>query len=162
MSMPIRSPGHWPSRATLPTATPTRSAPPSGGPGSGVMAIEVSGRDPMALQQAIDNSPRWKGRSVVASWYGSKPVNLDLGGHFHRGRVRLRSSQVGRVNPELGARWDIARRHDTIVALLQDLRLRELISHRFTLYNAAAAYQVVARGEALQAIFVYESTEPRA
>ena len=33
------------------------------------------------------------------SWYGSKPVQVDLGGAFHSRRLKLVSSQVGMVSP---------------------------------------------------------------
>ena len=75
----------------------------TGGRGADV-AVETSGSG-AALQSAID-AVATEGTVVVASWYGTKPVTLELGGHFHRGRVRLRSSQVGRSNPELAPRWD--------------------------------------------------------
>ena len=88
------------------------------------VAIEASGAG-AALQDAID-AVAVEGTVVVASWYGTKPVEITLGGHFHRGRVRLRSSQVGRMNPELGPRWDRARRMETVIGLLPRLRLKEL------------------------------------
>src|SRR5215211_1664053 len=65
----------------------------TGGRGADV-AVETSGSG-AALQSAVD-AVAAEGTVVVASWYGTKPVTLALGGHFHRGRVRLRSSQVGR------------------------------------------------------------------
>jgi threonine dehydrogenase-like Zn-dependent dehydrogenase len=79
----------------------------------------------------------------VASWYGAKTVALSLGGHFHRGRVRLKSSQVGRMNPDLGPRWDTTRRMETVLSLLPRLRLKELISHRFPFDRAPDAYRLV-------------------
>jgi 2-desacetyl-2-hydroxyethyl bacteriochlorophyllide A dehydrogenase len=124
--------------------------------GRGVdVAVEVSGA-PAALQVAID-SVAVEGTVVAASWYGTKPVSLDLGGHFHRGRVRLRSSQVGRLAPELGPRWNTARRMATVLELLPRLRLNELISHRFPLSAAAAAYALVDSGaaEVVQVVFAY-------
>jgi len=94
----------------------------------------------------------------VASWYGTKPVTLALGGHFHRGRVRLRSSQVGRSNPELAPRWDRARRMDTVLSLLGRLELGQLITHRIPFERASEAYTLLDKtpGEALQMIFTYE------
>ncbi|NTU81820.1 MAG: zinc-binding alcohol dehydrogenase, partial [Chloroflexales bacterium] len=68
------------------------------------LAVELSG-SPAALQGALD-AVMDEGTVVVASWYGRKPVSLDLGARFHRGRVRLRSSQVGRLAPETWPRWD--------------------------------------------------------
>lgn len=105
------------------------------------IAIEVSGA-PAALQQAID-SVAVEGLVVVASWYGQKPVTLSLDRHFHRGRVRIRSSQVGRLAPETLPRWDYIRRTATVMELLPQLRLAELVSHRFRLAQAAEAYALL-------------------
>jgi len=112
----------------------------TGGRGADV-AIEVSGAG-VALQQAID-VVAVEGTVVVASWYGTKPVTLTLGEHFHRGRVRLRSSQVGRIAPEQSARWDYRRRMATVIDLLPRLHLGELITHRIPFAEAAAAYRRV-------------------
>jgi 2-desacetyl-2-hydroxyethyl bacteriochlorophyllide A dehydrogenase len=125
--------------------------------GRGVdVAVETSGSG-AALQSAID-AVATEGTVVVASWYGTKPVTLALGGHFHRERVRLRSSQVGRMNPELAPRWDRARRMDTVLGLLGRLKLRELISHRIPFEEAPEAYMLLDERpeEALQVIFTYE------
>jgi 2-desacetyl-2-hydroxyethyl bacteriochlorophyllide A dehydrogenase len=120
------------------------------------VAVEVSGSG-TALQAAID-AVAVEGTVVVASWYGTKPVALSLGGHFHRGRVRLRSSQVGRINPALGPRWDHARRMETVLNLLPRLRLKELISHRFPFDRAPEAYRLVDErpGETVQVILTHE------
>jgi threonine dehydrogenase-like Zn-dependent dehydrogenase len=127
----------------------------TGGRGADV-AVETSGSG-AALQSAID-AVATEGTVVVASWYGTKPVTLGLGGHFHRGRVRLRSSQVGRSNPELAPRWDSDRRMDTVLGLLGRLKLRELISHRIPFGEAPEAYTLLDERpeEALQVIFTYE------
>lgn len=124
--------------------------------GRGVdVAVEVSG-SPSALQSAIECSAD-ESCVVAASWYGTKPVELQLGGHFHRGRVRLHSSQVGRINPALAPRWDRARRAEAVVSLLGDLRLQELISHHVPFEDAAGAYDLLDRGpdDALQILLTY-------
>ena len=105
------------------------------------LAVEVSSSG-AALQAAID-AVATEGTVVVASWYGARPVELSLGGHFHRGRVRLRSSQVGRISPELGARWDRARRTEAALDLLPGLRLEGLVSHRVPFEKAPEAYRLV-------------------
>jgi 2-desacetyl-2-hydroxyethyl bacteriochlorophyllide A dehydrogenase len=105
------------------------------------VVIEASGSG-VALQAAIDNVVQ-DGAVVVASWYGTKPVQLMLGQHFHRGRVRLISSQVGRLNPVLGTRWDYARRSATVLDLLPQLVLSDLITHRIPLADAPAAYRLI-------------------
>jgi 2-desacetyl-2-hydroxyethyl bacteriochlorophyllide A dehydrogenase len=127
----------------------------TGGRGADV-AIEISGSG-KALQAAID-TVAVEGTVVVASWYGTKPVTLSLGGHFHRGRVQLRSSQVGRMNPGLGPRWDRARRMETVLSLLPRLRLKELVSHRLPFEEAPEAYRIVDErpGEAVQVILTYD------
>jgi 2-desacetyl-2-hydroxyethyl bacteriochlorophyllide A dehydrogenase len=127
----------------------------TGGRGADV-AVETSGTG-AALQSAID-AVATEGTVVVASWYGTKPVTLALGGHFHRGRVRLRSSQVGRIDPALLARWDRARRMDTVLGLLGRLELRDFISHCIPLEEAPQAYALLDERpeEALQVILTYE------
>lgn len=128
----------------------------AGGRGADV-AVEVSG-DGAALQAAVD-AVAVEGTVVVASWYGTKPVTLTLGGHFHRGRVKLRSSQVGRINPELSPRWGYVRRTETVLGLLGDsrLRLEELVTHRFPFGEAPEAYRLVDEGggEAVQVILTH-------
>jgi 2-desacetyl-2-hydroxyethyl bacteriochlorophyllide A dehydrogenase len=142
-------------RALGPESLTERITEITGGHGADV-AIETSGSG-AALQSAID-AVATEGTVVVASWYGTKPVTLALGGHFHQGRVRLRSSQVGRSNPELAPRWDQDRRIATVLGLLGRLELRELISHRIPFERAPEAYMLLDErpGEALQVIFTYE------
>jgi 2-desacetyl-2-hydroxyethyl bacteriochlorophyllide A dehydrogenase len=105
------------------------------------LAVEASS-SAAALQAAVD-AVAAEGTVVVASWYGTKPVTLSLGGHFHRGRVRVRSSQVGGMNPELGPRWDRGRRTDVVLGLLPKLRLEGLVSHRIPFEEAPQAYRLV-------------------
>ncbi len=112
----------------------------TGGRGADI-AVEASG-NAAALQQAID-SVAVEGTIVVCSWYGEKPVTLDLGGRFHRGRLRIVSSQVGGIDPSLAPRWDRARRLAVAAELLTELRLAELITHRFPFARAADAYAVL-------------------
>jgi len=132
-----------------------RVAEITGGRGADV-AIETSGSG-AALQGAIE-AVATEGTVIVASWYGTKPVTLSLGGHFHRGRVRLRSSQVSRSNPELAPRWDRDRRMYTVIGLLSQLELKKLISHRIPFEEAPEAYPLLDErpGEALQVIFTYK------
>ena len=105
------------------------------------LVFEASG-NPTALQAAID-AVAPNGTVVVCSWYGTKPVALELGGHFHRGRVRIRSSQVGQLDPSLAPRWDRDRRSAEVLDLLPRLPLDRLVSHRFSLEEAADAYRLL-------------------
>jgi 2-desacetyl-2-hydroxyethyl bacteriochlorophyllide A dehydrogenase len=130
----------------------------TGGRGADV-AVEASGSG-AGLQAAI-GAVATEGTVVVASWYGTKPLALDLGGHFHRGRVSLRSSHVGRLNPALAPRWDRTRRTETVLGLLGRLDLESLISHRLPFDRAAEAYPLLDERpeEAVQVVFTYERSD---
>ena len=58
-------------------------------------AVEASG-SPAALASTIPMLAH-EGHVIVASWYGTEPVSLPLGGEFHRRRLTLRSSQVSTI-----------------------------------------------------------------
>ena len=105
------------------------------------LALEASGRG-AALDQAI-RVLAFQGTVVVCSWYGSKPVNLALGGAFHRNRLRLISSQVSNIDPGLEPRWSRPRRLHTALDLISKLRLDPLITHRFPLRRAGDAYRLI-------------------
>ena len=127
----------------------------TGGRGADV-AIEASSSG-AGLQAAVD-AVATEGTVVVASWYGAKPISLSLGGHFHRGRIQVRSSQVGRMSPELSPRWDRARRTEAVIGLLPRLRLKEIISHRMPFEEAPQAYRMVDKSpdEAIQVVLIHE------
>jgi 2-desacetyl-2-hydroxyethyl bacteriochlorophyllide A dehydrogenase len=105
------------------------------------VAIEVSG-NVAALQQAID-CLAFGGTVVACSWYGTKPVTLQLGGSFHRHRPRIISSQVGSIDASLQPRWTHRRRLDVAIDLLSELRLAPLITQRFPVDRAAEAYELI-------------------
>ncbi len=119
------------------------------------VAVEVSG-SPAALQACID-AAAFGGTVVVASWYGRRDVRLNLGDNFHRRRLRLVSSQVSTLDPALTPRWDRARRTALVSALLKELPLHDLITHRFPIDKAADAYDLLDRspGECLQVVLDY-------
>jgi threonine dehydrogenase-like Zn-dependent dehydrogenase len=120
------------------------------------LVFEASG-SPAALQTAVD-AVADEGTVTVCSWYGTKPVPLMLGGRFHRGRIRLRSTQVGRIPPELAGRWSYERRRSTVLDLLAELPVERLISHRFPFADAPSAYALLADqpGQTAQVVLTYE------
>ena len=67
-------------------------------------------------------------RVVEASWYGDIAVPVPLGGAFHSQRLRLVSSQVGRLPVARAPRWNHARRLAKALELLRDPVLDLLIS----------------------------------
>jgi threonine dehydrogenase-like Zn-dependent dehydrogenase len=62
------------------------------------------------------------------SWYGDAPVTVQLGGAFHSRRLRLISSQVGRIAVSHRSRWTHHRRLAAAVALLADPCLDALLA----------------------------------
>jgi alcohol dehydrogenase len=103
------------------------------------LTFEVSG-NPAALDDAID-ATGYAGRVIVGSWYGTKPVTLDLGGDYHRSHIRVRSSQVSRVDPDHAGRWSKDRRFDLVRETLADVDVDELLTHEFPLDRADEAYE---------------------
>ncbi|MBK8101324.1 MAG: zinc-binding alcohol dehydrogenase [Planctomycetes bacterium] len=63
--------------------------------GAFAVAFHATGHG-AGLQTAIDGLG-FEGRVVDLSWYGTRPVTLDLGGDFHWQRLSILSSQVGHV-----------------------------------------------------------------
>lgn len=62
------------------------------------------------------------------SWYGSDDVKVPLGDAFHSRRLRLISSQVGKIAPSHRPRWDYRRRLSAALGLLNDPVLDALIA----------------------------------
>jgi NADPH:quinone reductase-like Zn-dependent oxidoreductase len=65
---------------------------------------------------------------VELSWYGSGDTAVPLGEAFHSRRLRLISSQVGKVAPSHRSRWSYERRLAAALALLADPALDALIA----------------------------------
>lgn len=119
------------------------------------LVLEASGSE-LALRQAVECAA-FQGTVVVCSWYGNKQVTLGLGANFHRGRVRLVSSQVSSIDPSLQPRWDRRRRLEAVKRLLPALELEPLITHRIPFKRAAQAYDLVDRcpEETVQVLLTY-------
>jgi threonine dehydrogenase-like Zn-dependent dehydrogenase len=64
---------------------------------------------------------------VELSWYGSESVAAPLGQEFHSRRLRLISSQVGKVAPSHRPRWSSERRICAALGLLRDASLDALL-----------------------------------
>jgi threonine dehydrogenase-like Zn-dependent dehydrogenase len=105
------------------------------------LVFELSGSPP-ALDQAIDVTA-YSGRVVIGSWYGRKEAGLHLGGRFHRSRIRLVSSQVSSIAPELSGRWTKERRFSLAWEMLRKTQPSRLVTQRIPIIQAANAYQVL-------------------
>jgi 2-desacetyl-2-hydroxyethyl bacteriochlorophyllide A dehydrogenase len=105
------------------------------------LTFELSG-NPDALDDAID-ATGYAGQVIVGSWYGNKPATLHLGGEFHRSHVRIRSSQVSRIDPDHTGRWDKERRLSLVRDLLAEVDTSALYSHEFPVERAGDAYELL-------------------
>ena len=109
--------------------------------GGADLAFELSGS-----LQGLNTALKWTGfcgRIVVGSWYGAKQGHVDLGGRFHRSRIRIASSQVSSIDPKLAGRWNKPRRLDLALSWLKRLRPSRLISHVFPLSRAPEAFELL-------------------
>ncbi len=120
------------------------------------LTLELSG-NPQALNLAIELTG-YNGRILIGSWYGQKQAPLNLGGHFHRSQMRLISSQVSHIAPPWRGRWEKARRFQVAWRMLAQVQPARLITHRFPLTEAAAAYALLDREPetAVQLLFTYQ------
>lgn len=121
------------------------------------LVFELSG-SPSALNDAIELTT-FSGRIVIGSWYGQKHAEIDLGGTFHRSRIKLISSQVSSISPELSGRWDKARRFEVTWEALKRVQPEKWITHRFSIEDAGKAYQILDENpqETIQVIFDFKT-----
>ncbi len=108
------------------------------------LVIDASG-NPDAPAMAL-NMLSHEGTLLIASWFGSKPVVLPLGGAFHRRRLIIRSTQVSTVPARLSATWTGSRRRQETIELLAELPLAQLCTHVFAFSQAAEAFRAVDEG----------------
>jgi len=121
------------------------------------LTFELSG-SPSALNDAISMTA-FSGRVVIGSWYGNKKATIDLGSTFHRSRIKLISSQVSTIAPELSGRWDKARRFEVAWEALKRIQPQKWITHRFLIEKAEKAYELLDKNpqETIQVILDYKS-----
>ncbi len=119
------------------------------------LSYELTG-SPSVLNDAIAKTS-FSGRVVIGSWYGQKRAEIDLGGSFHRSRIKLISSQVSTISPELSGRWDKPRRFALAWQALERIQPQKWITHRFKLEDAEKAYQLLDENpqETIQVVFDY-------
>lgn len=105
------------------------------------LTFELSG-NPAALNQALAITS-FSGRIVIGSWYGDKNAGINLGGAFHRSRIKLISSQVSTIAPELSGRWDKSRRFEVTWKALEKIGPEKWITHRFPITEAEKAFHLL-------------------
>lgn len=119
------------------------------------LTFELSG-NPDALDMAM-RLTGFEGRIVLGSWYGNKVVNAHFGEAFHRRRQRIIGSQVSSISPSLTGRWNKERRLRLSWEMMRRIRPSRLITHRFSVDDAADAYGLIDRGsgDAVQVLLEY-------
>src|SRR6202012_5069075 len=108
------------------------------------LVIDASG-NPEAPAMALNLLPH-EGPLLIASWFGTKPVVLPLGGAFHRRRLIIRSTQVSTVPARLSGALTRSRRRKETIELLAELPLAQLCTHVFAFSQAAEAFRAVDEG----------------
>ena len=119
------------------------------------LTFELTG-SPSALDEALELTA-YSGRIVIGSWYGNKRAPIDLGGVFHRSRIKLISSQVSTIAPELSGRWDKARRFEVAWKALERIKPEKWITHRLSVDDAGEAYELLDKNpqDTIQVLFDY-------
>ena len=140
----IAEPQAW-RRAVASSLGVTTAAPEELGKEEVPLVIDASG-NPDAPAMAL-NMLAHEGTLLIASWFGTKPVVLPLGGAFHRRRLIIRSTQVSTVPARLSGTWSRSRRRQETVELLSELPLAQLCTHVFAFGDAAEAFRAVDQGK---------------
>lgn len=123
------------------------------------LIFELTG-EPVALNEALRYAG-FESRIVVGSWYGSKRADLDLGGKFHRHRIRLVSSQVSTLASERKGRWDKRRRMDVVLSQIEATKPSQMITDTNPVDRAPEVFEQLmsSSNDGIQFIFSYSDIE---
>ncbi len=145
------NPAEFPQAGSLRRALESAGLPDLGAD----LVYELSGT-PEAVNQAIEVCG-FNSRIILGSWYGKKTAPINLGGAFHRNRIRISSSQVSTIDSSLIGRWSKQRRFEAVFEQLEKVKPGNWISHLFPLAEAEQVFQLLvdSPNEVLQAVFTY-------
>jgi hypothetical protein len=115
-----------PKRAEIAQALSLKFALPGAAPADRDLVVHTSASAP-GLKTAL-NLAGDEATVLELSWYGAGDVPVPLGGAFHSRRLRLISSQVGKVAPSHRATWTHRQRLAAALELLADGRLDVLLA----------------------------------
>jgi threonine dehydrogenase-like Zn-dependent dehydrogenase len=113
-------------RAAIAQAFGVAFAAPDAAPGDHDLVVHTS-----ASAAGLATALRLAGDEATVlelSWYGADEVKVPLGDVFHSRRLKLVSSQVGKVAPSHRPRWDYRRRLSAALGLLNDPALDALLA----------------------------------
>src|SRR5437763_4235683 len=134
-----------PHRAELAKALGVGFARPADANGDCDVIVHASG-SPEGLCTAIELAGE-EATVLEMSWYGDAAVTAMLGGSFHSRRLRLVSSQVGKIAPSHRPRWTHGRRLAAAVALLGDPRLDALLAPMISFQDLASRLPAILDGK---------------
>lgn len=103
------------------------------------------------LQSAVE-AAAFEGRIIEMSWYGEKPVTLNLGGAFHSKRLQIICSQVGHVAPARRATTTHRARLIAALSMLDDARLDILVAEEIEFGKVAGEVQRLLNGTGAQPV----------
>jgi 2-desacetyl-2-hydroxyethyl bacteriochlorophyllide A dehydrogenase len=132
------------SRREIASAFGITTADPAEVEGEVATIVECTGR-PEVLAAGLDLLAH-EGTALVASWYGTKGVQLPLGGAFHRRRLTIRSTQVSTIPRSQQDEWSFESRTAAAVALMKELPVDRLATHTFPLDEAQRAFEAADEG----------------
>jgi len=94
---------------------------------------------------------------TALSWYQGACTDLNLAEEFHHNRVTIRCSQMVWINPKIRHMWDTERRKQTCVALIEKLKLDNLITNIIPYDSISTAYELVDKSPAdiIQVVLKY-------
>ncbi|WP_255426160.1 zinc-binding alcohol dehydrogenase [Pseudonocardia sp. C8] len=133
-----------PGRAAVAAALGVGFAAPDDAAGDRDVVLHASATG-AGLQTALDLLGP-EGEVIDLSWYGTRRVDLALGGSFHSRRLAVRASQVGTVSPRR-ARRGYADRMKLALRLLADPRFDALVGDECRLEELPAVLARMAAGE---------------
>ena len=107
-----------PDRAATAAALGVRFALPADAPGDQDLVVHASA-SATGLQRGLELLAV-EGTLLELSWYGTKTVEVGLGGEFHARRLNIRASQVGMIAPARRGRRSFADRLQVALDLLRD------------------------------------------
>jgi threonine dehydrogenase-like Zn-dependent dehydrogenase len=125
-----------PSRAELARALGVGFAAPDAAPRDCDLVVHASGAA-AGLATALGLAGE-EATVLEMSWYGTDDVAVPLGAAFHSRRLKLISSQVGKVAPSHRARWSYARRLTAALELLAHPKLDALLAPAIKFHDLPA------------------------
>jgi threonine dehydrogenase-like Zn-dependent dehydrogenase len=125
------------SRAPLAATLGCRFAVPEDAAPEQDLIVHASG-NPAGLATAMAIAAN-EARILEASWFGTAPCAVPLGGAFHARRLRLVATQVGQVAAPMRGRRSHAERLATALDLLLDDRLETLLDGETAFEDLPAA-----------------------